>query len=158
MDADCNYCAGFPSFDPCTPATTPPDCAGGALAPCNTDSVCVAPPDVLVPFGPPIPDGCVLIAGPTVSDRVLETAAAANGRFLTISFSVIQFTVQEYNIVSTKKGERLLKNIARKGGNNGQIEDYTVILSRGDLKGSKTSDLFIDLIRTDGTVIRSSVE
>lgn len=137
-------------------------CNGGMFAglPCpDFEAFCITgvgqceiSPGPVTPYGPPIPGGCILIAGPTVSPTAITHATKSRG-FTVFTWQVDEFGVSQYNVVDTTRGGRRLVNqmpIQATGG-NGSLEEYSFAATGRDTKGGKTFVLEMHL--TDGRII-----
>ena len=147
----------------------PAVCIGGVLDtyPCdpnNPGDACLAfagvcPPGALVTVGwTDIPAGCTVIAGPSISDVVLLTPAAFNANFIRLNWSAEQFTITHFDVIAQKPNGngRTVGQVLRQGSNDGSLQDYELIFTRGDVRGARNFTLRTFL--TDGSSFDSTFE
>ena len=146
------------------------NCAGGSLDgfPCGPvadpngfcemfGGTCPPPPPIIVPFGPPIPGGCLFIGGPTVDDHAIARAIKNRG-FTIFRWEATQFAVSHFHLYDVTRGERRINHdaIGRQGNNDGSVASYEFVAAGTDIRGGKRFEL--ELVRTDGQKLRFAVE
>jgi hypothetical protein len=78
----------------------------------------------------------MIVGGGLVSEQAVGTVAARNKNAVQVSFSTTsELTVSSIDILG--KGDSVLKTVACKQCTTGIGDDYSVLLTSGDLKGSK---------------------
>ena len=70
---------------------------------------------------------------------VLTTPAAFNGRFIRLNWSAEQFTITHFDLIGVKANgqQRTVGQVLRQGSNDGSLRAYELILTRGDVQGSR---------------------
>lgn len=119
--------------------------------------ICVVPPVVTTPFGPPISGGCVLFFPDMLDDSAVARATKSRG-FTIFQWDATQFAVSHYNLYDVTRGDRRINHdvIARLGNNDGSVTSYEFVATGRDIRGGKHFEL--EMVRTDGEKIRFAVE